>query len=207
MYNLHCKSKLALYRPGDSEWIGLHGEESYDDIICHEILLCTPHKWSRRIATMLPWLVVPLIGLWALSQLLPPAFLFEITSPRLACVFVLLVTLFCLPSIGLETVNGLAFMGEESYDDIICYENLLCALRWNLSVEITRPQFRLRSIKVARLVQFTLLMIIGILESSGEFSRLGPIGFGSNARTGIALEELRTGTYFGGYDFLKSPPS
>ncbi|KAI6673309.1 hypothetical protein NL676_001215 [Syzygium grande] len=51
-------------------------------------------KWSRRVATMLPWLVIPLIGLWALSQLLPPAFRFEITSPRLACVFVLLVTLF-----------------------------------------------------------------------------------------------------------------
>ncbi|GMI96030.1 hypothetical protein like AT3G51650 [Hibiscus trionum] len=43
---------------------------------------------------MLPWLVIPLIGLWALSQLLPPDFRFEITSPRLACVFVLLVTLF-----------------------------------------------------------------------------------------------------------------
>ncbi|GAU17215.1 hypothetical protein TSUD_178460 [Trifolium subterraneum] len=35
---------------------------------------------------MLPWLVIPLIGLWALSQLLPPAFRFEITSPRLACI-------------------------------------------------------------------------------------------------------------------------
>lgn len=43
---------------------------------------------------MLPWLVIPLIGLWLLSQLLPPAFRFEITSPRLACVFVLLMTLF-----------------------------------------------------------------------------------------------------------------
>ncbi|KAM1799088.1 hypothetical protein ACFX12_033087 [Malus domestica] len=51
-------------------------------------------KWSRRVATMLPWLVIPLIGLWGLSQLLPPAFRFEITSPRLACVVVLLVTLF-----------------------------------------------------------------------------------------------------------------
>ncbi|CAI9774767.1 unnamed protein product [Fraxinus pennsylvanica] len=57
-------------------------------------ILCVIQKWSRRIATMLPWLVIPLIGLWALSQLLPPAFRFEITSPRLACVFVLLVTLF-----------------------------------------------------------------------------------------------------------------
>ncbi|CAN0846780.1 hypothetical protein LINGRAHAP2_LOCUS4622 [Linum grandiflorum] len=56
--------------------------------------LCVIQKWSRRIATMLPWLVIPLIGLWALSQLLPPAFRFEITSPRLACVFVLLITLF-----------------------------------------------------------------------------------------------------------------
>ncbi|XP_058208439.1 uncharacterized protein LOC131321579 [Rhododendron vialii] len=57
-------------------------------------ILCVIQKWSRRIATMLPWLVIPMIGLWALSQLLPPAFRFEITSPRLACVFVLLVTLF-----------------------------------------------------------------------------------------------------------------
>ncbi|OMO53107.1 hypothetical protein CCACVL1_28875 [Corchorus capsularis] len=57
-------------------------------------ILCVIQKWSRRVATMLPWLVIPLIGLWALSQLLPPDFRFEITSPRLACVFVLLVTLF-----------------------------------------------------------------------------------------------------------------
>ncbi|KAK4268451.1 hypothetical protein QN277_025107 [Acacia crassicarpa] len=57
-------------------------------------ILCVIQKWSRRVATMLPWLVIPLIGLWAVSQLLPPAFRFEITSPRLACVFVLLVTLF-----------------------------------------------------------------------------------------------------------------
>ncbi|KAK9290291.1 hypothetical protein L1049_008458 [Liquidambar formosana] len=57
-------------------------------------ILCVIQKWSRRVATMLPWLVIPLIGLWALSQLLPPAFRFEITSPRLACLFVLLVTLF-----------------------------------------------------------------------------------------------------------------
>ncbi|XVE84363.1 hypothetical protein DITRI_Ditri17bG0006300 [Diplodiscus trichospermus] len=57
-------------------------------------ILCVIQKWSRRVATMLPWLVIPLIGLWALSQLLPPDFRFEITSPRLACFFVLLVTLF-----------------------------------------------------------------------------------------------------------------
>ncbi|PIN15744.1 Vacuolar H+-ATPase V1 sector, subunit G [Handroanthus impetiginosus] len=57
-------------------------------------ILCVVQKWSRRIATILPWLVIPLIGLWGLSQLLPPALRFEITSPRLACVLVLLVTLF-----------------------------------------------------------------------------------------------------------------
>ncbi|KAF8402512.1 hypothetical protein HHK36_010597 [Tetracentron sinense] len=57
-------------------------------------ILCVVQKWSRRIATMLPWLVIPLIGLWALSQLLPPGLRFEVTSPRLACVLVLLVTLF-----------------------------------------------------------------------------------------------------------------
>ncbi|KAL3826188.1 hypothetical protein ACJIZ3_022217 [Penstemon smallii] len=57
-------------------------------------ILCVIQRLSRKVATMLPWLVIPLIGLWALSQLLPPAFRFEITSPRLACVFVLLVTLF-----------------------------------------------------------------------------------------------------------------
>ncbi|XP_043705647.1 uncharacterized protein LOC122655522 isoform X2 [Telopea speciosissima] len=57
-------------------------------------ILCVIQKWSRRVATMLPWLVIPLIGLWALSQLLPPGFRFEVTSPRLACVLVLLVTLF-----------------------------------------------------------------------------------------------------------------
>ncbi|KAI3997007.1 hypothetical protein MKX01_021283 [Papaver californicum] len=57
-------------------------------------ILCVIQKCSRRVATMLPWLIIPLIGLWALSQLLPPGFRFEITSPRLACLMVLLVTLF-----------------------------------------------------------------------------------------------------------------
>ncbi|KAL5974737.1 hypothetical protein ACLOJK_031408 [Asimina triloba] len=56
-------------------------------------ILCVVQKWSRRVATMLPWLVIPLIALWALSQLLPPSFRVEVTSPRLACVVVLLVTL------------------------------------------------------------------------------------------------------------------
>ncbi|KAI0519317.1 hypothetical protein KFK09_006759 [Dendrobium nobile] len=57
-------------------------------------ILCVVQRWSRRVATMLPWLVIPLIVLWALSQLLPPPLRFEITSPRLACVLVLLATLF-----------------------------------------------------------------------------------------------------------------
>ncbi|XP_060176355.1 uncharacterized protein LOC132606750 isoform X2 [Lycium barbarum] len=56
-------------------------------------ILCQIQRWSRGVATMLPWLVIPLVGLWALSQLLPPAFRFEITSPRLGCVMVLLFTL------------------------------------------------------------------------------------------------------------------
>ncbi|KAK1264673.1 hypothetical protein QJS04_geneDACA017047 [Acorus gramineus] len=57
-------------------------------------ILCVVQRWSRRAATMLPWLVIPLIGLWLLSQLLPPTFRFEVTSPRLACALVLLATLF-----------------------------------------------------------------------------------------------------------------
>ncbi|XP_076922487.1 uncharacterized protein LOC143584286 isoform X2 [Bidens hawaiensis] len=57
-------------------------------------ILCVIQKWSRKVATMLPWLVIPLLGLWLLSQFLPPTFRFEITSPRLACVLVLLATLF-----------------------------------------------------------------------------------------------------------------
>ncbi|KAL2634080.1 hypothetical protein R1flu_005559 [Riccia fluitans] len=56
-------------------------------------ILCVASRWSRRIVTMLPWLIIPLIILWALSQLLPPGFRFEVTSPRLACVGVLLVSL------------------------------------------------------------------------------------------------------------------
>ncbi|RRT45408.1 hypothetical protein B296_00024425 [Ensete ventricosum] len=43
---------------------------------------------------MLPWLLIPLLLFWAMSPFLPPGLRFEITSPRLACVMVLLVTLF-----------------------------------------------------------------------------------------------------------------
>lgn len=80
-------------------------------------ILCVIQKWSRRVATMLPWLVIPLIGLWALSQLLPPAFRFEITSPRLACVFVLLVTLFwyevLMPQLSAWRVRRNAWLREK----------------------------------------------------------------------------------------------
>ncbi|KAK3139176.1 hypothetical protein QOZ80_5AG0379040 [Eleusine coracana subsp. coracana] len=58
-------------------------------------ILCVVQRWSRRAASMLPWLVVPLLLLWGASQLLlPEAYRFEVTSPRLACVSVLLLTLF-----------------------------------------------------------------------------------------------------------------
>ena len=56
-------------------------------------ILCLASRWLRRIVTLLPWLIIPLIILWALSQLLPSEFQFEVTSPRLACVGVLLVSL------------------------------------------------------------------------------------------------------------------
>ncbi|CAL9193123.1 unnamed protein product [Musa hybrid cultivar] len=57
-------------------------------------ILCVVQRWSRRIATLLPWLLIPLLLFWAMSPFLPPGLRFEITSPRLACVMVLLVTLF-----------------------------------------------------------------------------------------------------------------
>ncbi|KAJ3704515.1 hypothetical protein LUZ61_008220 [Rhynchospora tenuis] len=56
-------------------------------------ILCVVQRWSRRVAAMLPYLVIPLMLLWALSHFLPPAFRFEATSPRIACAAVLLLTL------------------------------------------------------------------------------------------------------------------
>ncbi|KAG8089269.1 hypothetical protein GUJ93_ZPchr0011g28921 [Zizania palustris] len=80
-------------------------------------ILCAVQRWSRRVATMLPWLVLPLILLWALSQLLPAAYRFEVTSPRLACVFVLLFTLFwyeiLLPRLSLWRARRSARLREE----------------------------------------------------------------------------------------------
>ncbi|KAJ8533796.1 hypothetical protein K7X08_007120 [Anisodus acutangulus] len=79
-------------------------------------ILCQIQKWSRGVATMLPWLVIPLVGLWALSQLLPAAFRFEITSPRLACVMVLLFTLvwydFVMPWLSAWHVRRIARLRE-----------------------------------------------------------------------------------------------
>ncbi|CAI9774771.1 unnamed protein product [Fraxinus pennsylvanica] len=91
-------------------------------------ILCVIQKWSRRVATMLPWLVIPLIGLWALSQLLPPAFRFEITSPRLACVFVLLVTLFwyevLMPKLSAWQVRRNAWLRERKRIEAIEIQKL-----------------------------------------------------------------------------------
>lgn len=56
-------------------------------------ILCVISRWSRRIMTMLPWIIIPFIIIWALSQLLPPGFRLEVTSPRLACLAVLLSSL------------------------------------------------------------------------------------------------------------------
>ncbi|XP_078168087.1 uncharacterized protein LOC144562720 [Carex rostrata] len=56
-------------------------------------ILCVVQRWSRRLASMLPYLVIPLMLLWALSHFLPPGFRFEATSPRIACAAVLLLTL------------------------------------------------------------------------------------------------------------------
>ncbi|KAM3293317.1 hypothetical protein ACQJBY_036717 [Aegilops geniculata] len=80
-------------------------------------ILCAVQRWSRRVATMLPWLVLPLILLWALSQLLPAAYRFEVTSPRLACVSVLLLTLFwyeiLLPRLSIWRARRSARLREE----------------------------------------------------------------------------------------------
>ncbi|KAI5077116.1 hypothetical protein GOP47_0006940 [Adiantum capillus-veneris] len=56
-------------------------------------ILCVVSRWSRRIVTMLPWLVIPFIITWAFSQLLPPGYRLEVTSTRLACLGVLLTSL------------------------------------------------------------------------------------------------------------------
>ncbi|KAF4378971.1 hypothetical protein F8388_022058 [Cannabis sativa] len=91
-------------------------------------ILCVIQKWSRRVATMLPWLVIPLIGLWALSQLLPPAYRFEITSPRLACVFVLLITLFwyeiLMPQLSAWRVRRSARLRERKRSEAIELQKL-----------------------------------------------------------------------------------
>ncbi|KAH7428593.1 hypothetical protein KP509_09G007800 [Ceratopteris richardii] len=56
-------------------------------------ILCVVSRWSRRVVTMLPWLVIPFIITWAFSQLLPPGYRLEVTSTRLACLGVLLSSL------------------------------------------------------------------------------------------------------------------
>ncbi|KAL6870584.1 hypothetical protein ACP4OV_014432 [Aristida adscensionis] len=81
-------------------------------------ILCSVQRWSRRVATMLPWLVVPLLLVWGASQLLlPAAYRFEATSPRLACVSVLLLTLFwyeiLLPRLSVWRARRSARLREE----------------------------------------------------------------------------------------------
>lgn len=79
-------------------------------------ILCLASRWSRRIVTLLPWLIIPLIILWALSQLLPSEFQFEVTSPRLACVGVLLVSLgwyeLAMPRLTIWRAKRSAFLKE-----------------------------------------------------------------------------------------------
>ncbi|KAK4775913.1 hypothetical protein SAY87_023874 [Trapa incisa] len=91
-------------------------------------ILCVIQKWSRRVATMLPWLVFPLIFLWVLSQFFPPAFRFEITSPRLACVFVLLVTLFwyeiLMPKLSAWRARRNAWLREKKRNEAIELQKL-----------------------------------------------------------------------------------
>ncbi|KAH7428283.1 hypothetical protein KP509_10G084500 [Ceratopteris richardii] len=55
--------------------------------------LCPISRWSRKVASMLPWLVIPFMMVWAFSHLLPPNYRLEITSSRLACLSVLLLSL------------------------------------------------------------------------------------------------------------------
>ncbi|XP_042452949.1 uncharacterized protein LOC122037508 [Zingiber officinale] len=56
-------------------------------------ILCVVPRWSRKIATLLPWLLFPVLLFWGMSPLLPPRLRFEVTSPRIACLTVLVLTL------------------------------------------------------------------------------------------------------------------
>uniref|UniRef100_A0A7N0T6E9 Uncharacterized protein n=1 Tax=Kalanchoe fedtschenkoi TaxID=63787 RepID=A0A7N0T6E9_KALFE len=91
-------------------------------------ILCSVQKWARNVSMMLPWLVVPLIGLWVLSLLLPPDYQFEITSPRLACVIVLIVTLtwyeFLMPQLSAWRVRRNARLREKKRSEAIELQKL-----------------------------------------------------------------------------------
>ncbi|KAG6537572.1 hypothetical protein ZIOFF_002666 [Zingiber officinale] len=56
-------------------------------------IFCAVPRWSRKIATLLPWLLFPVLFFWGMSPLLPPRLRFEITSPRIACLSVLVLIL------------------------------------------------------------------------------------------------------------------
>ncbi|KAJ1688512.1 hypothetical protein LUZ63_019902 [Rhynchospora breviuscula] len=91
-------------------------------------ILCVVQRWSRRVAAMLPYLVIPLMLLWALSHFLPPAFRFEATSPRIACAAVLLLTLlwyeYLLPRLSAWRARRSARLREMRRDQAIQLQKL-----------------------------------------------------------------------------------
>uniref|UniRef100_A0A1D1ZDS6 Stress response protein nst1 n=1 Tax=Anthurium amnicola TaxID=1678845 RepID=A0A1D1ZDS6_9ARAE len=91
-------------------------------------VICVLRRWSRRVIGVLPWLLIPLVGLWALSQLLPLGFQFEITSPRLACVVVLLGTLFwyevLLPQLSVYQARRSARIRERQQEQAVELQKL-----------------------------------------------------------------------------------
>ena len=111
-------------------------------------ILCVVQRWSRRVATMLPWLVLPLIFFWALSQLLPPGLRFAIPSPRLACVVVLLLTLFwyeiLMPKLSVWRARRSARLRERQVglrDLLFSASNRVCSSStWEAETPHTTPR-------------------------------------------------------------------
>jgi hypothetical protein len=53
-------------------------------------IVCAGSRWSRRLANIAPWLVVPILFLWGITQFFPKGWRIEVTSPRVLCVITLL---------------------------------------------------------------------------------------------------------------------
>ena len=53
-------------------------------------IVCAGSRWSRRLAGAAPWLVVPILVLWGVTQFFPKGWRIEVTSPRVLCVITLL---------------------------------------------------------------------------------------------------------------------